>query len=837
MTATITPAASSPEPKSAAEPQVAAAAAKDPNLALSGASGSRNQLLAGLIDLGFLALVGMVALSGFGPAFGGTYYLIVGGAGLLFGLGIAWLAAVRGWPLWVLGLLVLAGFLLLGGPLVVPDRTNFGFLPSLSSLQSLVTGAVQGWPNLVTTANPVGNAQNLLTVPWISGVLCGALSMTIARRAGRWAVVAVLPAFAVLVAAVLMGDTKPAWPLQASVLVVLLLLWGSIRQRSARTAGTGLSGGYRWIGAVSVLLVASLLGLIIGSSSLFAGKTPPNRWVARDEIEPPLDMRQFPSPLEGFRKYRATSLAGKTMFSVTGLREGDRLRLATLDTYDGVVWNVRDSANAATPEALFQRVGQTVPTPDAGEKRKITVEVGDYSGPWVPNLGATSSVTFSSGSDQKRTGELQDGFRYNLLTNTAAQPGGIKSGDSYEMEVKVPPSADGLPKNGEDDTTANVGRQAEVPALEAWYGAVGKDSPLAQARAIEQKFKTSTGDTDKSCCYFSNGISVPSQPTDGASLPGHSQGRLTEFIKPPDATIIGNEEQYAAAMASLATSVGLKHARVVMGFTPPPENIDPTGKTQIKGADVDAWVEVAVEGQGWVPLYPTSTNLNPPTVTESIVPPADPLIQPPPPTSTTIPQSAGGAGGDDCKNPEDCPKPPTCPRAAVECIPAPIRTVARFTLPPLLILAGVTGAMAGLKGRRRKKRRLDGLPADRVAAGWDEVCDLARDLGDVVPDMATRREAAVMLGRPGIAALARSADTVVFGPGLVDEVGVVAYWNEVDLTRSAMLDAVSPVDRWKATVNPSSLRYKTERGPVQFASSRMPAWLRNLRPKSRAVAT
>ena len=836
MTATITPAASSPEPKSAAEPQAAASAAKDPNLALSGSSASRNLLVAGLIDLAVLALAGMVALSGFGPAFGGTYYLIVGGAGLLFGLGVAWLAAVRGWPLWVLGLLVLAGFLLLGGPLVVPDRTNFGFLPSPSSLQSLVTGAVQGWPNLVTTANPVGNAQNLLTVPWISGVLCGAISMTIARRAGRWAVVAVLPAFAVLVAAVLMGDTKPAWPLQASVLVVLLLLWGSIRQRSARTTGTGLSGGYRWVGAISVLLVASLLGLIIGKSTLFAGKTPPNRWVARDEIEPPLDMRQFPSPLEGFRKYRS-SLADKTMFSVTGLREGDRLRLATLDTYDGVVWNVRDSANAATPEALFQRVGQTVPTPDAGEKRTITVEVGDYSGPWVPNLGATSSVTFSgSDRDQKRTSELQDGFRYNLLTNTAAQPGGIKSGDSYEMEVKVPPPPDPYAP-GEGDVRANVGTQAEVPALAAWPGALGTGSPLEQARAIEQKFQTSKGGPGEPvCCFFSNGISEPPKQGEAASLPGHSQDRLTDFIKPPDGNIIGNEEQYAAAMASLATIVGLR-ARVVMGFTPRDEKINTKGKTQITGADVDAWVEVAVEGQGWVPLDPTSTNDTKPEKIASIVPPADPLIQPPPPTSTTIPQSASGAGADDCKNPEDCPKPPTCPRAAVECIPAPIRTVARFTLPPLLILAGVTGAMAGLKGRRRKKRRLDGLPADRVAAGWDEVCDLARDLGDVVPDMATRREAAVMLGRPGIAALARSADSVVFGPGLVDEVGVLAYWNEVDLTRSAMLDAVSPVDRWKATVNPSSLRYKTERGPVQFASSRMPAWLRNLRPKSRAVAT
>ena len=832
MTATVTTAASSPEPKSAAEPQAAAPSAKDPNFALTGASAGRNQLLAGLIDLAFLALAGMVALSGFGPAFGGTYYLVVGGAGLLFGLAVAWLAAARGWALWVLGLLVLAGFLLLGGPLVVPSQTYFGFLPG-KSLGTLAKGAIQGWPNLVTTANPVGNAQSLLTVPWISGVLCGALSMTIARRAGRWAVAAVLPAFAVLVAAVLMGDTKPAWPFQASVLVVLLLLWGSIRQRSARTAGTGLSGGYRWIGAVSVLLVASLLGHIIGSSNLFTGK-PPSRWVARDEIEPPLDMRQFPSPLEGFRKYRSPSLEKKTMFSVTGLREGESLRLATLDTYDGVVWNVRDSASAATPEALFQRVGQTVPTPDAGEKRKITVEVGDYSGPWVPNLGATSSVTFSG--SKNRTVELQDGFRYNLLTNTAAQPGGIKSGDSYEMEVKVPPQADPAAP-GKGDSRANVGTQAEVTALEAWPGADVTGSPLEQARAIAQKFKTSKGESGEPvCCFFSNGVSEPPKQGEVASLPGHGQGRLTDFIKPPDGNIIGNEEQYAAAMAGLAAKLGLP-ARVVMGFTPPPGKIDPKGKTQITGADVDAWVEVAVEGQGWVPLDPTNENPKPPTKILSNVPPPDPLIQPPPPTSTTIPQSASGAGAEDCKNPEDCPKPPTCPRAAVECIPAPIRTVARFALPPLLILAGVTGAMAGLKGRRRKKRRLDGLPADRVAAGWDEVCDLARDLGDVVPDMATRREAAVMLGRPGIAALARSADTVVFGPGLVDEVGVVAYWSEVDLTRSAMLDAVSPVDRWKATVNPSSLRYKTERGPVQFASSRMPAWLRNLRPKSRAVAT
>jgi hypothetical protein len=55
--------------------------------------------------------------------------------------------------------------------------------------------------------------------------------------------------------------------------------------------------------------------------------------------------------------------------------------------------------------------------------------------------------------------------------------------------------------------------------------------------------------------------------------------------------------------------------------------------------------------------------------------------------------------------------------------------------------------------------------------------------------------------------LARSTDAMVFGPGQVSEDQARQYWNGVEITRSAMLGGLSWWAKWKATVNPTSLRH------------------------------
>jgi hypothetical protein len=125
---------------------------------------------------------------------------------------------------------------------------------------------------------------------------------------------------------------------------------------------------------------------------------------------------------------------------------------------------------------------------------------------------------------------------------------------------------------------------------------------------------------------------------------------------------------------------------------------------------------------------------------------------------------------------------------------------------PVAAIGAVTGLIAGLKARRRNRRRSSGDPTDRVEGGWDEIRDLATDLGSPLPDRTTRFEGARFVGRPEAVTLARRADALIFGPGVPDDQRVTNYWNEVDATRSAMVSDLGRLQRWKVLVSLSSLR-------------------------------
>ena len=74
--------------------------------------------------------------------------------------------------------------------------------------------------------------------------------------------------------------------------------------------------------------------------------------------------------------------------------------------------------------------------------------------------------------------------------------------------------------------------------------------------------------------------------------------------------MVGDEEQYAAAMALMARRLGYP-ARVVMGFAPEVRE-DATSPSRCVGDDVTAWVEVPFEGVGWVSFRPTPDQIDVP---------------------------------------------------------------------------------------------------------------------------------------------------------------------------------------------------------------------------------
>ena len=78
--------------------------------------------------------------------------------------------------------------------------------------------------------------------------------------------------------------------------------------------------------------------------------------------------------------------------------------------------------------------------------------------------------------------------------------------------------------------------------------------------------------------------------TGGTVLAGHGQKRLQDFLSGPQ--LVGDDEQYAAAFALLASTLGYP-ARVVLGATPGKDGV-------VRGKDVHAWAEVELTGAGWV---------------------------------------------------------------------------------------------------------------------------------------------------------------------------------------------------------------------------------------------
>lgn len=774
-----------------------------------------------ITDVAGLGALGLVALSGLGPAYGGVRYLAVGGIGLVLGLGLALVAARRRIPLWALALAVLAVEVLVGACLVQPDPAFTLVLPSAVTVGDMVVGALQGWVNLLTTTVPVGAAQNLLVVPWAAGLAAGATAMSITRRvsSGGWALLALVPLATLLVGGVLMGVDEPAWRLQGTAFTLVALVWGSLRQRSARSAGLARARRPRVLSATVVLAVTGFLGLIVGQSSLVEG--PEARYVLRDHVDPPVELRSLPSPLEGFRRYLDEDRRDEVIFTVGGLEEGDLLRLATLDTYDGTIWHVAGGESSS----VFQRVGQQLPVAETGERRTVTVEVGDYRDVWLPTLGATERITFSG----DRASQLSEGFRYNLATDTGAEPGGLRPGDRYVLDAVVPdPRTDlevGVADPGvsapEPVTVEAVGRRLATLSPDA------SDSPLTRAREVEahlQGLIDGTADgTGRG--YFSDGdLDERSDPPPSRS--GHSAGRMRTLLE-PGAFMVGNEEQFASAMALLAQEVGLP-ARVVVGFAAGPRTAD--FDREVTGADISAWAEVAVDGVGWIPLRPTPRDtVEPPPDIKDRVPPPDRYIPPPPVTVPEVPVPRKGSevppGSAECKG--GASDDPSCDEDLF--LPGWVATAAKIVLPPVLLLAAVTALIAGLKGRRRRRRRWRGPPGARVAGGWADVCDLACDLGDVVPRRVTRREMAVLLDRPGLADLARSADGLVFGAHQVDADTAEAYWTDVDTVRAVMLEPLSPFARWKALVNPRSLR---RRHRAQVGMGR-----RRARPTHQTAAT
>ncbi|MCK9792671.1 transglutaminase-like domain-containing protein [Isoptericola sp. 4D.3] len=714
---------------------------------------------AGAVDgVVVLLLLGAVAV-GFGPAWGGTGYLVPALGGAVLGLVVAWLGAWLRWPLLLTAAATVLAYFLFGGALALPQTTVGGVVPSLDTLQELAVGAVHGWKEFVTTVPPLASFPELAVVPYLLLYLTGLLAGTIAWRS-RLAAWALLPVVVALAGVALLGTILPAYPLaQGLVVAVVGLLWGSWRAAETRMGANRLLSdasrsatrrlrAQRVRGGAVLLAIGGVAAVLVAPATAHG-----ERLALREMITPPLDLHQYTSPLVGFRHY-TKDMADTDLFTVTGLPEGGRVRLATLDTYAGTVYD----ASSGRSTGVFNRAGEVVDTVAPGTRSQVEVTVTGYSGVWLPDVGQLAGVRFTG----ERADELAASTYYNATSGTALTTAGLRPGDSYELEAIVSP-----PPSEKDLASVPI-QDVDLPKPQDVADAVPAKAGQFAADATEPFEKlVNIRDTLVATGVYSSGLE--NQPP---SRPGHSAARIDTLLAQDE--MVGDDEQFAVAFALMAQQAGVP-ARVVMGFYPEKDAVKAGEPYAVTGEDVHAWVEVPFEGYGWVPfdVIPDEDNKVEPLPRSKQVP-KPPVLESP--ESPEEPPQAEAGDVEEEEEDED--------QSAIDW--RQVAMIAVTVAVPLAILALPLLLILGFKRRRLRRRRTAPEPTDRVSGGWREVVDAATDLGAGVPRAATRREGARLVAEqvpsaaPTTALLAHRADATVFGAGTPTDDEVVRFWAEVD---------------------------------------------------------
>ncbi|MDR1118689.1 MAG: transglutaminase-like domain-containing protein [Bifidobacteriaceae bacterium] len=716
--------------------------------------------------------------------------------GLLLGALVASFASWRRLtPL--LTLATAAGAYLVFAPaMAVPEYAAAGLFPSLRAEQWLVTGATTVWRRLLTVDTPVGLGGGFGLAPFLLAYVGAVAAASLAVRLGRrWAPAAALAPMTVTALSVVLGTSQTVAVLPLGLVGGLgALAWAAWRAKTLQPR--------RVLALVVTVAVAVGVGFAGGEAA-----ERRERLVVRDKVQAPFDPRDYPSPLAAYRRYLKEGLEGKVLLEVANLPEGGVVKLAVMDRFDGIVWNV---AGGGTGEASGN-FGRMAAAGTGAGAAPIRLEDHDTDNVWLYSVGLPRSVEFS-GAD---SADLRERLRFNPVTGTMALPPAPPDGLVYEVWADVGlyrPGADVIAQAGAADVAQPS--YVKVQSADMKAAAAVRDAATggAQALALEQYLQDG---------YYSDGQEGATEGSNKSeALAGHGADRVAALLDADQ--MVGNAEQYASAMALMARSVGLS-ARVVMGFAPgygeqpapnsthqgPQGSGAKAGAYKFAGLDMTAWVEVHLQGLGWVPFFPTPNRQDSPEEAEEKQDPKPQpeVVQPPPPDA----KPSEPPDEEMAPVPVGSAKPVAKPAPVFRWGAVSIGAAAAVGL--VLLAAALAGTVVLAKARRRKRRRSQGPPSHRIVAGWEEMVDQLRDMGLApAPEelaAATRREAAVQAPAAAVAQLTRLAaesDAAAFGSLALGEPYAARYWEGVDQAERSLMAGLGRWARLRAHLSAASLR-------------------------------
>ncbi len=721
------------------------------------------------MDVALLAALFAAALIPWWPIHEHGWFLACVGVALATGLAIGAVGALRRWPSWAVALTIASAYLLLGVPLAVPSRALFGVLPTAAGMVDLLTGTALSWKQLVTVQAPVGAYQSLLVPAFLLTLVGSAISATIALRT-RHPIAAVVPPSVVFASGIALGVVHEQFAVAAGlaflVAVVAWLVRIAITRRRALGASRRLEAALadlrRWVGAAAILLVA-----LVAAAVVAVVVPTPQRTVVRSEIQPAFELRDLRTPLAGFRNAFAPDAADRPMLAVRGLPEDVGLRLATLDTYDGVVYSVGGD-DGREISSRFARLPYRIDRTGApGEQVVIDVRVLGYEDVWVPGAGLLAEIAFGG----PRAASLADEFVVNDVTGVAAVQGGMAADDSFTAESVVVDPVD----DGALDTlrpgTAVLPPGPELPEeLRGWL----LDHTPSTGEPGERLAAAITAVRQEG--YVSHG-----QEGEASSRSGHSLDRLVELVM--DRPMVGDGEQYAVLSALFAREIGFP-ARVAVGYLPTADDEpDADGWMVLTGERLQAWIEVRDAEGRWIQVDPNpEVREIPDRQPEDPTEVSRPQSVPPPPEDRTPVEDLGADSDltpDDGEGADD-------PWVGILLAVLAWTGVAALAV---LVLASPILVIMAAKAARRRLRRRAASGRQRVQGAWQEFADLATDYGIPVPS-GTRAEQAAAIGGFDSVVLAGVVDRLLYGPETPGKAEARRVWDAVDgLSRRFATDA------------------------------------------------
>lgn len=420
-------------------------------------------------------------------------------------------------------------------------------------------------------------------------------------------------------------------------------------------------------------------------------------------------------------------------------------KLITLDVFDGELWAASDQSFAKAGNPRWERTDWEFQGPTT--RVAASIRIAGLSGQYLPSLYSPVELTsdeplitesFRVREDGSIAVDLQviDDWTYQLdadlpvpdIAALATRDGALSpmfqtAAESGVFEaVPQESAASQRPQSLADYTALPSSVRDEVRQL-ARQLVTGGSTPFERALLLEAYFRD------------------PGQFTYSTSVDtGHSSLDLEDWLTDPDSRNYrtGYCEQFATAMGVLARAIGIP-SRVVLGFTPGDIQTQTDGSevVVVRENNAHAWVELWMDGQGWVRFDPTprSDGINPSLTAEEVG--FDPRSYLPAPGET------GGAG----EQPAASVNPDRLDEGE-ELLPG-TQTIGdraagsnRLSWLWLFPLAGLAAMVIPAYKLMRRRRRLTRISDGDVAVAWKEIVDRLADLGASVDPAHTPLEIA-----------------------------------------------------------------------------------------------